>query len=112
MRTIETITADVFAQRLTTAPLPVVDVRKPGEHIAEHVKGAANYPLDYIEQHFGNLSKSQPYFVHCAGGYRSMIAASILTNEGYQVVDVAGGFAAIKKTDVPVTDYVCPTTLA
>jgi rhodanese-related sulfurtransferase len=41
-----------------------------------------------------------------------MIAASVLTNEGYQVVDVAGGFAAIKKTDVPVTDYVCPTTLA
>jgi hydroxyacylglutathione hydrolase len=109
---IESISAEEFAQRLQKDKLHVVDVRKDGEYTAEHVDGAYHASLQYINQHLARISKDEPNYIHCAGGYRSMVAASLLKARGYHnVIDVAGGFNAIKKTDVKVTDYVCPTTL-
>ena len=110
--TIESISADEFAQRLKKDKLHVVDVRKESEFAAEHVDGAHHASLQYINEHLARVSKDEPNYIHCAGGYRSMVAASLLKARGYHnVIDVAGGFNAIKKTDVKVTDYVCPTTL-
>lgn len=87
--------------------LKVVDVRKPTEYQAGHVATAFNAPLDILNQHLGNLSREQPTYLHCAGGYRSMIAASMLKARGFdQVVNIAGGFAAISETTVPRTAFV------
>jgi glyoxylase-like metal-dependent hydrolase (beta-lactamase superfamily II)/rhodanese-related sulfurtransferase len=91
----------------------VIDVRKEGEYVAEHVDGAVNLPLDFINDLMAEFPKEETMFIHCQGGYRSMIAASILKARGYHhLVDVAGGYAAIKKNSaITCTDYVCPTTL-
>ncbi|AWX44773.1 Hydroxyacylglutathione hydrolase [Flagellimonas maritima] len=92
--------------------VPVFDVRKETEFSAEHVKNAKLTPLDFINQHLMEFPEKETFYVHCAGGYRSMIAASILKSRGiHNLVDVAGGFKAIKEADIPVTDFVCPTTL-
>ncbi|MBP7534799.1 MAG: rhodanese-like domain-containing protein, partial [Chitinophagales bacterium] len=73
---------------------------------------AKNIPLDYINEDLAEFPKDQPFIIHCAGGYRSIIAASILKARGWDnFIDVAGGFSAIAKTNVPRTDFVCPTTL-
>ncbi len=110
--TIDSISADEFAKRFHANKLRVVDVRKDGEYEAEHVDGAWHASLQFINQNLAAFSKEEPNYVHCAGGYRSMIAASLLKARGYHnLVEVAGGFNAIKKTDVKVTDYVCPSTL-
>ena len=110
--TIERIDAEEFAKRFQGNKLRVVDVRKDGEYEAEHVDGAWHASLQYINQNLAAFSKEEPNYVHCAGGYRSMIAASLLKARGYHnLVEVRGGFNAIKKTDVKVTDYVCPSTL-
>ncbi len=92
--------------------VPVFDVRKETEFSAEHVKDAKLTPLDFINQHLMEFPEKETFYVHCAGGYRSMIAASILKSRGiHNLVDVAGGFKAIKEADISVTDFVCPTTL-
>ncbi|MBS1583127.1 MAG: MBL fold metallo-hydrolase [Bacteroidetes bacterium] len=110
--TIESIPAVEFAARMAKGPLHVVDVRKDGEWTASRVKGAHHASLQYINEHLSTFSKDEPNYIHCQGGYRSMVAASLLKARGYHnVIDVAGGFNAIKNTDVPVTDEVCPTTL-
>jgi glyoxylase-like metal-dependent hydrolase (beta-lactamase superfamily II)/rhodanese-related sulfurtransferase len=91
----------------------VVDVRKESEYDAEHVVNAENKPLQYINEWFQYLPSDQSFYLHCAGGYRSMIAASILQSRGIRnFKEVEGGFSAIKNTSVPKTDYVCPSTLA
>ncbi|GEC79713.1 MBL fold metallo-hydrolase [Flavobacterium aquatile] len=90
----------------------VFDVRKPGEYAAEHILDVPSTPLDFINDHLSEFPKEDTFYVHCAGGYRSMIAASILKSRGYHnVVDVLGGFSAIKKTEIKTTNYVCPSTL-
>jgi hydroxyacylglutathione hydrolase len=83
------------------------------EYISEHVEGAENTPLDSINENMAQLHKDQTYYVHCAGGYRSMILASILKARGFEnLIDVQGGYKAIKESGkLSVTDYVCPTTL-
>ena len=110
---IVSITAEELAKNLSKEKVTVLDVRKPSEYKAEHMEGAINTPLDNINEQLSSLDKGQPYYVHCAGGYRSMIFASILKARGFdQLVDVKGGFKAIKESGaLPVTDYVCPTTL-
>ena len=109
--TVSRITADEFAKRYATKPL-VFDVRKKSEFDSEHVEGAVNVPLNRISEQLAQFPKERPFILHCAGGYRSMIAASILKQRGWDnFVDVEGGFGAIKATDVPRTEYVCPTTL-
>lgn len=112
MDTVDSISAEEFADRFNHERLKVLDVRKPTEYEAEHLENAQNFPLDYINENMDEIVKDQQYHIHCAGGYRSMIAASILKSRGfYDIVDVAGGFKAISGTDLPRTDYVCPTTL-
>jgi hydroxyacylglutathione hydrolase len=90
----------------------IIDVRKQSEFDSEHVINAINLPLNQLNQRFAEIPKNQPFIVHCAGGYRSMIAASILKSRGYHdFVDVEGGMAEILKTATPKTEYICPTTL-
>ncbi|WKV13891.1 MBL fold metallo-hydrolase [Marivirga harenae] len=109
---VKSIPATEFASELKSSDLTVLDVRKPSEFQSEHVEDAQNFPLDYINDNFDELDKDQTYHVHCAGGYRSVIAASIMKSRGvHNLVDIAGGFKAISETDIPKTDYVCPTTL-
>ncbi|WP_161890330.1 MBL fold metallo-hydrolase [Pontibacter russatus] len=111
--TINSISAETFAQRFELDnAIKVVDVRKPGEFQAEHVETAQSVPLDYLNEHMAELPKEETMYLHCAGGYRSMIAASILKARGYEnVVNVEGGFKAIAETSVPKTAFVCPSTL-
>jgi glyoxylase-like metal-dependent hydrolase (beta-lactamase superfamily II)/rhodanese-related sulfurtransferase len=90
----------------------VFDVRKKSEFDSEHIVGAINVPLNEINEHLSQFPKETFFVLHCAGGYRSMIAASILKQRGWEeVVDVDGGFDKIKNTSVEKTEYVCPTTL-
>lgn len=110
--TITSISAEQFKDELDKAN--VLDVRRNSEYSSEHVDGeqVKNVPLDHINDYINELDRNTIYHLHCAGGYRSMITASILKSRGFDnIVDVAGGFKAIKETGVPVTDYVCPTTL-
>ena len=109
--TVDRISAEEFAKRYPQKPL-VIDVRKKSEFDSEHVVDAINVPLNQISQHLAQFPKDKPFILHCAGGYRSMIAASILKQRGWEnFVDVVGGFSAIKETDVKRTEYVCPSTL-
>ncbi|MFC6859468.1 MBL fold metallo-hydrolase [Zunongwangia atlantica] len=105
------ITAEELQQKMK-GDLVVIDVRKKSEFDSEHVEGAVNVPLNQINQHLEKFPKEQEFILHCAGGYRSMIAASILQQRGWsQLTDVIDGFKAIKETKIPVTAYVCPSTL-
>ena len=109
--TLESIPATAFAERLKEKELTVLDVRKPGEYEAEHIDGAKTFPLDFINENMDRIDEDTEYHIHCAGGYRSVIAASILKSRGFHnVVDVQGGFKAISETDIPRTDFVCPTS--
>ena len=110
--TIKRISAEEFANTYKNDEPIVFDVRKKSEFASEHILGASNIPLNSINEHLAEIPKDKPFILHCAGGYRSMIAASILKQRGWDnFVDVKGGFAAISKTDVPRTEYVCPSTL-
>ena len=110
--TLESISADEFASRCKNDTINILDVRKDGEYNAMHLEDAQHFALDYINNNMNDVDKNKAYHIHCAGGYRSVIAASILKARGfYNLVDVAGGFGAIKKTDLPTTDFVCPSTL-
>lgn len=113
MDSIISIDAEELSQRLKKENIKVLDVRKPGEYLSEHVEGAVNTPLDNVNDYLAQLNKEELYYVHCAGGYRSMIFNSILRARGFEnLIDVKGGFKAIKESGaIPVTDYVCPTTL-
>lgn len=92
--------------------LPVFDVRKESEFLSEHVLDAKNTPLDHLNAHLNTFPESGPFLVHCAGGYRSVIAESILKSRGiHNFMDVSGGFGALKSAGAGVTEYVCPTTL-
>lgn len=110
--TVDRVNAEELKARIEEKEVPVYDVRKESEYRAEHVEDARLTPLDYINDHLTEFPEKETFYVHCAGGYRSMIASSILKSRGiHNLVDVTGGFADIKKAGIPVTDYVCPTTL-
>jgi hydroxyacylglutathione hydrolase len=101
------ISAQEFAQQFNQKPM-VIDVRNESEFDAEHIVGAINIPLDYLNYNLSSIPKDKPFVIHCAGGYRSMIASSILKSRGWeQFVDVQGGFSAIAQTSVPKTAFVC-----
>ncbi len=93
--------------------LPVLDVRKESEFFSEHIQNAENAPLDDVNSSMTQVDKNKTYYVHCAGGYRSMIFASILRARGYDnLIDVKGGFKVIKESGlIAVSDYVCPSTM-
>jgi glyoxylase-like metal-dependent hydrolase (beta-lactamase superfamily II)/rhodanese-related sulfurtransferase len=109
--TVNWVTANGL-EELMEENVPIFDVRKEGEFTSEHVEGANSTPLDFINDHIAEFPKEEEFYVHCAGGYRSVIAASILKARGYHnIVNVLGGFASIKKTAIKTTNYVCPSTL-
>ena len=110
--TIEAIDAPTLANTVNSdSRTLVVDVRRPGEYSAEHVDGAMHYPLSFLADNLSDLP-SEKFYMHCAGGYRSVIANSILKKNGiHHAVEVLGGYNAIKKTDAPRTDYVCPDSV-
>lgn len=110
--TIETISAAEYLRRTKGAKPIVIDVRKPSEFSAEHLEDAINLPLDFINEHLAEFPKDEPFYMHCASGYRSMVAASILKARGWDnFVEVAGGIKALGQAGATLTDYVCPTTL-
>ncbi|NEW79910.1 MAG: MBL fold metallo-hydrolase [Gelidibacter sp.] len=109
---IGSISATQFANKLKEGNIVALDVRKESEYLSEHVVGVENFPLDFIHSNFAEIKPDKEYFLHCASGYRSLIAASIFQANGVKkVTDVRGGFKDIKDTGVKLTDYVCPTTL-
>lgn len=109
---IKRISPEEFAEQFNTDS-KVIDVRKPTEYAAEHVNDAYSKPLDAISEWAGTVDDKEHFFLHCAGGYRSMIAASILNSRGIRnFTEVEGGFNGIKKTGkVPTTDFICQSKL-
>ena len=90
----------------------VVDARKPGEYEAERIDSALNIPLDTINNHLSEIPKDDTFYLHCAGGYRSVIMGSILKSRGYHnLINVEKGIAGIRNTNVGLTHFVCPSTL-
>ena len=85
----------------------VIDVRRPTEFQAGHLKNAVNIPLDFMNEHLAEFPKNQPFYMHCAGGFRSMIASSILKARGWEnFIEVEGGYTAIVKTAIPKSDFI------
>lgn len=110
--TISSISAETFKSRLEDGNLQVFDVRKDSEFASEHIENAKNASLEFINDYLSEIPKEDPFYVHCAGGYRSVIAASILKSRGYHnLIDVAGGMKAIREAGIPLTDFVCPSTI-
>lgn len=105
---VERISAEQLAKEVKTGESRIIDVRKENEYAAEHVEGAYSKPLAYINDWIKDINPKEHFYLHCAGGYRSMIAASILQARGYRnFTEVEGGFKAIAETDIARTDYVC-----
>ncbi|SRX55227.1 rhodanese-like domain-containing protein [Aequorivita sp. CIP111184] len=101
--TLESVDAETLKDRMKN-DVPIFDVRNDGEFSNGHIPEAILTPLGFPNEHMKNFPKVEKFYLYCAGGYRSVIAASILKSRGiHNVVDVAGGFAAIKKTDIPIT---------
>ena len=110
--TIISITPEQFAADKDTSGLAVIDARKPGEFSAEHVEGAINIPLDFVNDQLAEVPKNADFYLHCAGGYRSVIMASILKARGYHnMINVEKGISGIRQSNVPLTKFVCPSTL-
>lgn len=110
---VERISAEELAGRFPLTDSIIVDVRKESEYAAEHVEEAYSRPLAYINDWIQDLPRDKHFYLHCAGGYRSMIAASILQARGYRnFTDVEGGFGAIAQTNIPKTDYVCQSKMS
>jgi rhodanese-related sulfurtransferase len=104
---VERMTAEELASSVKDDTI-IIDVRNYGEFNAEHLEQAINIPLDYINNHLAEFPKDKPFVIHCAGGYRSMIAASILKSRGWDnFKDVEGGFKAISATNMPKTNFAC-----
>lgn len=97
---IESISAEAFAERIKVQPgLEIIDVRREDEYAAGHLSGSKNLVLDYINDHTDELDKNKTAYVHCAGGYRSMIFNSILRSRGYRnLVDIQGGYKALEES--------------
>ena len=109
--TLTSVSAHILEDRIKENVL-VFDVRKPGEYDSEHINIAENTPLDFLNDHISEFPIDKEFFLHCAGGYRSVIAASILKARGFHnVIDVAGGYAAIRNTKIERTIAVCPSTI-
>ncbi|MBT8290478.1 MAG: MBL fold metallo-hydrolase [Muriicola sp.] len=110
--TIVSVPAADLKKHLADESAPVFDVRKETEYLSEHLVSSKNTPLDNINEHLNTYPAEQPFYLHCAGGYRSVIAASILKSRGiHNLIDIGGGFDAMKEAGMELTDYVCPTTL-
>jgi rhodanese-related sulfurtransferase len=112
IETSERISAEELEYKSKTGLPLVIDVRKKSEYDSEHLIGAINIPLNEINQHLAQFPKDKPFVMYCGGGYRSMIAASILKQRGWgNFSDIAGGFDDLAKTGLEKSDYVCPSTM-
>ena len=110
LNSITSISAEEVEKK--ASDIKIVDVRKNGEYESEHLENVTHYALDFMNNDLNKLDKNQEYYVHCAGGYRSVIAISLLMRNGYtKLIDIAGGYGALKNTSIPKTNFVCPTTL-
>lgn len=108
---IERITANTLEALMNSGEDSVIDVRKPGEYDAAHIAAVPNIPLDFINEHIADFSSEKTTYLHCAGGYRSMIAASILKARGFHnMIDVIGGFGTIKNTGLPIVTQECTSS--
>ena len=106
--TVNRIIAEQFAAEVKIGESNVIDIRRESEYEAEHVNEAYSRPLAYINEWVKDINPEEHFYMHCAGGYRSMMAASILQARGYRnFTEIEGGFNAIAKTTVPKTDFVC-----
>ncbi len=109
---VKRMTAAAVENEIKSKKSLIIDIRKKSEFDSEHVLGAINVPLNQINKDLAQFPKGKPFVLYCAGGYRSMIAASILKQRGWSdFVDVIGGFDDMSKTDIPKSEYVCPSTL-
>lgn len=109
---IESATAYELKTAIEAGDPIIVDVRKESEYLAQNIPSAKNIALDYINENMAEFPKEATFYIHCAGGYRSLIAASILKSRGYHnMIDVKGGFKAIQEAGIETTNYVCPSTL-
>ena len=109
---IERISCEAFERMYNENRLLFIDVRKKSEFDAEHVEGSINIPLNQLSERLAEIPKDRSFILFCGGGYRSMIAASMLKQRGYEsFADVLGGFKSIKETQVKISQYVCPSTL-
>lgn len=113
VNSITSITSDEFADKYANGDLEILDVRKESEYNSHHIIGAQNTPLDYVDDQLAKINPDNTYYVHCAGGYRSLIFISILNNKGYdKLINIEGGFSSIEKNNAfKLTEYVCPTTM-
>lgn len=109
---VKRITAENFSEVIKIGKDEIIDVRKETEYAAEHVQEAYNKPLAYINDWVKDINTAKHFYLHCAGGYRSMMAASILQSRGFRnFTEVAGGFNEIVKTNIPVTNFVCQSKI-
>ncbi|MDN3618433.1 rhodanese-like domain-containing protein [Polaribacter undariae] len=109
--TLTSVSVDVLEDKIKENAV-VFDARKPGEFASEHAVVAKNTPLDFLNDHISEFPEKEDFYVYCGGGYRSVIAASILKARGiHNVIDVAGGYAAIRNSNIERTAAVCPSTL-
>ncbi len=105
---VDRITPQQFASNLQIGIDKVLDIRKSSEYAAEHIEDAFNSPLASINDWIKDIDPAEHFYMHCEGGYRSMIASSILQARGYRnFTEVAGGFKAISETAIPRTDFIC-----
>lgn len=101
------ITAEEFEEIFRTKEFNLLDVRRESEYNAQHIMGAQNFPLDFINRNMNAVDRDTPYYLHCAGGYRSMIAASILKSRGFEnLINIKSGFNALQETGLPMTEFV------
>ena len=110
---IQSVSVEELAETMKNEKVNIIDARKASENFAERLTISENLPLDDINEVMASIDKSKKYYVHCAGGYRSMIFTSILRARGFDnLVDVKGGFKALKESNLfEITDYVCPSTM-
>ena len=110
--TINRISAEQFAKEVKISESKIIDIRKESEYCAEHVDEAYNKPLALINEWIKDINPKEHFYMHCAAGYRSMIAASILEARGFRnFTEIEGGFNAIAKTMVPKTDFFCQSKI-
>lgn len=108
VETIPAVDAVQLAKLVKEKQVNILDVRKESEYNAEHIVGAQNFPLDFINRNMEQVDREKTYYLHCKGGYRSMTAASILLARGFEhLVNVSGGFDALKEAgvDLPFSEF-------
>ena len=109
---VSTATAEELKKEMATSEVEIFDVRKESEHYAHRVPDSHNTPLDFLNSYLEEFPENGSFYVHCAGGYRSVIAASILKSRGiHNMINVDGGFKAMEAAEIKLTDYVCPSTM-